>query len=324
MLAHGGFQIQIEQTLKALQAAKVEAEYLRWWDADQRADIIHFFGRPSPVFIDYAHRKGIRYVMSDLLTGQAARSKAQLAIQKIVTASLNVTLPRMFKSAFRWESYRTADAVIALTAWEAKLMQRMFGAPASRVHVVPNGVDAAFFVAPAVERGPWLICTATITERKRVVELAEAAVRAETPLWIVGQPYSDSDAYYRRFQTLAAAHPDLIRYEGGISDRAVLAGIYRQARGFVLLSTMESLSLSALEAAACECPLLLSDLPWARVSFGEAASYCPIVDTLITANALRRFYDAVPTLPAPPKPKTWLEVAEQLNGIYERVLSTSS
>ena len=41
---------------------------------------------------------------------------------------------------------------------------------------------------------------------------------------------------------------------------------YREARGFVLLSAMESLSLSALEAAACECPLFLSDLPWARSS----------------------------------------------------------
>ena len=38
---------------------------------------------------------------------------------------------------------------------------------------------------------------------------------------------------------------------------------------------MESLSLSALEAAACGCPVLLSDLPWARTVFGQSALVLP-------------------------------------------------
>ncbi len=51
------------------------------------------------------------------------------------------------------------------------------------------------------------------------------------------------------------------------NNRSQLAEIYRPVRGFVRLSTKESVSLSALEAEACECPLLLSDLPWARTTF---------------------------------------------------------
>ena len=54
----------------------------------------------------------------------------------------------------------------------------------------------------------------------RVVELAEAAVAAQTPVWIVGKAYSDSDPYGRRFHELARKHPDIIRYEGAINDRA--------------------------------------------------------------------------------------------------------
>ena len=185
-------------------------------------------------------------------------------------------------------------------------------------------VEEVFLEAKPKARGPWLVCTATITERKRVLELAEAAVRAQTPLRVVGKAYADNDPYARRFFQLAKEHSKLLRFEGAIEDRARMAEVYREARGFVLLSSMESLSLSALEAAACECPLLLSDLPWARTVFKESVSYCPITsETARTATALRRFYDAAPTLKPPAKPMTWVEVAREFRTLYEALLKTS-
>ena len=203
-------------------------------------------------------------------------------------------------------------------------MSYLFGASKERVHVVPNGVEEVFFNSPKAHRGPWLVCTSTITERKRVLELAEAAVEAQTPVWIIGKAYSDSDPYAQRFFALAKQQPQIIRYEGPIQDRVQLARIYREARGFVLLSTMESLSLSALEAAACECPLLLSDLPWARSSFGDAVRFCPVTESRNeTAGVLRAFYDLAPTIAPPPKPASWREIGHQLKAIYERLLSTS-
>ena len=85
---------------------------------------------------------------------------------------------------------------------------------------------------------------------------------------------------------------------------------------------METRSLSAEEAAACECPLLLSDLPWARSTFGSAASYCPLTTSVgTTARALRAFYDAAPDLPRPPKPPAWQEIGRQLKTIYEGILN---
>jgi glycosyltransferase involved in cell wall biosynthesis len=101
-----------------------------------------------------------------------------------------------------------------------------------------------------------------------------------------------------------------------------MAEIYQSARGFVLLSTMESLSLSALEAAAAGCPLLLSDLPWARCTFEQRASYCPIASPVATASLLKAFYDDAPGRPLPDRPATWREVAVQLKGIYEGLLAS--
>jgi glycosyltransferase involved in cell wall biosynthesis len=271
--------------------------------------------------IRFAHQKKIRVVMAELLTAQGSRSPGQLLRQKLITRAIARLAPRSFIAAFNWDSYRRADACIALTSWEKHLMEYMFSADPGKTFVVPNGVEGAFFQSPQTERGPWLVCTATITERKRVLELAQAAVAAQTPVWVIGKAYADSDTYARQFFTLAKKHPQFIRYEGGISDRAELAKFYRAARGFVLLSAMESLSLSALEAAACECPLLLSDLPWAHSTFASGAKFCPMTkSTENVAKALREFYDSAPHLPPPPKPSTWNEVAQQLKNVYEQVL----
>lgn len=323
-LAHGGFQIQIEQTKNALAAGGLEVEWLRWWDDGQKGDVIHFFGRPSSTYLHYAHQKQIKVVVGELLTGPGSRSGMARATQKTVMTLAQKILPAGFTAKLAWDVYARADAAVALTSWEAQLMREMFDAPPERVHVVPNGVEPVFFQSAPVTRGPWLVCTAVITERKRILELARAAVAAQTPLWIIGKPYAENDPYALRFLQLVAAHPQLLRYEGPLYDRAKLAVAYRAARGFVLLSTMESLSLSALEAAACECPLLLSELPWARSVFASHADYCPITpDTTKTARCLRTFYDDAPGKPAPPKPLTWQDVGRQLQGIYEGLFKTS-
>jgi glycosyltransferase involved in cell wall biosynthesis len=323
LLAHGGAQIQIEQTRAALEKIGVDVDYLHWWDDSQKADIIHHFGRFPEPLIRLAQNKGIKVVMADLLTAQGSRSLSRIRTQRLVTRFLKRALPG-FSARVDWDSYRLADACVALTAHEAWLMTYQFDAPPEKVHVIPNGVEEVFLQSPRVTRGQWLVCTTTVTERKRVVELAEAAVEAKTPLWIIGRAYGDSDPYAKRFLELAGRHQDLIRFDGPIADRQRLAEAYRQARGFVLLSAMESLSLSALEAAACDCPLLLSDLPWARTVFGDKVSYCPVTNaTSQTAAVLRKFYDAAPNLSPPAKPLTWVDVARQLQSLYTAVLGGS-
>jgi glycosyltransferase involved in cell wall biosynthesis len=322
LLAHGGFQIQIEQTRSALQNIGVNVEFLRWWDCNQSGQVIHFFGRPPASYVEFAHAKGIKIVIGELLGGLAARPPHHRLLQRILIQTTRRILPPAFTAKLAWDTYSMADAVIALTRFEADLMIEMFGAPRDKVFVVPNGVESVFIDSPKTERGKWLVCTATITERKRILELAQAAIKAQTPLWVIGRAYADGDPYFATFRVLQAAHPAILRFEGAIEDRSHLARIYREAHGFVLLSSMESLSLSALEASACACPLLLSDLPWAKSAFGKQATYCPLTDqTEITARHLREFYDS-PNVPPPP-PRAWDEVAAQLKGIYDRLLNTS-
>jgi glycosyltransferase involved in cell wall biosynthesis len=324
ILAHGGGQIQIEQTMSALKEIGVSVEPLRWWDESQKGDILHHFGRIPTVTLRQAHEKGLKVVMSPLLGAAGSRSAARRFVQRIVMRAIWLARPGGLSETLSWNSYLLADAIVALTDWEAYLMRKMFQAPAERLHVVPNGVEKVFLNGTPTARGKWLVCTATILELKQILKVAQVAVQAQTPFWAIGKPFSASDAYARQFMDFAAQHPEFVRYEGPIADRNRLAGIYREARGFVLLSKWESLSLSALEASACGCPLLLSDLPWARWSFKEKASYCPAFSSIpATAPLFRRFYEQAPQLPPPPRPLSWTEVAEQFKSIYERVLATS-
>ena len=73
-LAHGGMQIQIEQTQAALLARGLEVEPLRWWDDRQRGDLIHYFGVAPLDHIRHAQDKGIPLVMTNLFTAACNRT----------------------------------------------------------------------------------------------------------------------------------------------------------------------------------------------------------------------------------------------------------
>ena len=322
-LTHGGAQIQIEQTKKGLEEAGVEVEWLRWWDGEQKADVMHFFYRPHPAILRMAAKKGVKTVFCELLTGLGSRSTVSRWAQKALIEISKRGLPRTFIERLCWDAYQIADGCIANTSWEKKLMLDMFSARLDRVHVVPNGVEDVFFRDSKSkiqnQKSKYLVCTATITERKRVVELAEAAIMAQVPVWIIGEPYTKEDPYFIKFLSVVEKSKGVVKYEGGVSDRAKMATIYQCVAGFVLLSAMETRSLSAEEAAAGGCRLLLADLPWARSSFGSHATYIPLAGKEKEASQLKKFYERIDVAARPPMPCRWKEVGKMLRDIYECV-----
>lgn len=302
----------------------VAVNHVRWWDDRQEPDVIHYFGRTPQTYIRLAHKKGIKIVTADLHGGLGVRGPMLRAVQKKITRAGQRFLPDILVGRFGWNTYKMSDACVSVTPWESYLIQDIFGAPREKCHVVPNGVEDVFFDSPKTARDEWLVTTASILPVKRILETARAAVLAKTPYRVVGKPFSETDDYYLSFLSLVRANPGLLRYEGPCADRAELAGIYRKARGFVMLSRWESLSISSLEAAACECPVLLSKLPWAKSVFGDTVSYCSSCDSgTAIAQSLRSFYDSAPAARPPAKPQRWSEVAALLVKIYEPLCSTS-
>lgn len=219
-LAHGGFQIQIEQTKRELEKTGVEVDWLRWWESETTGNLIHFFGRPHPAYIRMASKKNLPVIFSDLLGGLGSRSVPLRWIQKWLIRGARCALPQEFTTRMGWESYQLASRVIALTAWEKRLMEEQFAAPAGKVVVIPNGVEEVFLEKPFESpREPHLITTMTITERKRSVELVEAVRLAQIKIRIFGAPYHSDDPYHQKFLAAAKRAGPLVDYVGGVTDR---------------------------------------------------------------------------------------------------------
>jgi len=195
--------------------------------------------------------------------------------------------------------------------------------PAERIAVVPLGLSDAYRgLPPAAERkaGRGLICTGTITARKRTNDLARLAKQAETPILFVGKGYRPDDPYFLEFRSLVDDR--FVLHQPHVETEAEMISLYRAARGFVIYSDIENWCLSAHEAAACGLPVLLRPLPWARECFGGEARYLTD-DPAGDAEVLRKFSQDAPMLPAPcVRQRSWAEVGGQLARLYRQLTAS--
>jgi len=322
VLAHGGFAHQIKASYEALRLQGWEVDYLHWWKDKPVPDIIHYFGPCQAWYLRFARAKGIKTVVTQLHTGLGSRPQIFQRLQGLAIGLVKKFVPPV-AVRLGWDSFALADALITVTHYEADLIRSVFHAPANRVHVVRNGVDEVFLNSPSLPRESWLICTAAITERKRVVELVQAATLAGIQLKVFGRPYSETDPYFLKFKHAVAQSGGLVEWGGEVTDRRQLALLYGRSRAFVLPSAMESQSLSALEAAACRCPVLVTDLPWARSTFGNSAQYLP--NTLNPLKIAKSIVNAVKDIRPNPRHvpvSSWSSVAHDLGKIYALVEKT--
>lgn len=324
LLAHGGLQRQIEQTKLALEALGVEVEFLRWWDAQQCGDLIHFFSPASNAYLQQARAIHLPVVMTTLFTETCNRSDAKLALQGLLTR-LILALPRGegIKQQLHWRSFKhCTHNVVGLQA-ERKVLQTVYGVRPENISVVPLGLSETYLAAgPGRHTEQHLICTGTITQRKNSVELAEMARAAEVPVLFVGKPYHPAEPYWLRFQKLMDGR--WVKHHPHVGSEREMIALLQAARGFVLMSDYENWCLSAHEAVACGLPLLVPDQKWSRERFGTGVRYFAGDRGVRDREILRAFFAEAKTLSPPAiRLHRWLDAARELQGLYERLARTS-
>ena len=113
-------------------------------------------------------------------------------------------------------------------------------------------------------------------------------------------------------------------------DREVLAAAYRRAALLLHTAEAEGFGLPLVEAMACGCPVIASDLPVLREVGGTAATYCAVGDIEGWKNTVLA---ALPGSPSEEERKlerergfsnaarfSWSENAARTAGIYEQLL----
>lgn len=319
-LAHGGYSVLIEQTLAGLRAAGAEVDRLRWWDHEQKADLIHYFAPVQLGYLSQARLSGVPVVLTSLLDWPANQSVWQTRRRRLNYELVN-RLPLLggLRQQIASRAFHQCAHNVVCLGCERDFLAGAYAVNPARVSVVPPGLAESFLAAaPATRDGDYLVCTATIATRKRSVRLAQLARETQTPVLFIGRPYGPDDPYWREFSALVDGR--WVRHEANVATDSQLIERLRRARGFVFLSRVESWCFAASEAAACGLPLLLPPVPWARERFGDQARYFPD-DPAGEAAALREFAATANVLPAPRiEHLSWLEVGQRLLEVYRSCL----
>jgi glycosyltransferase involved in cell wall biosynthesis len=200
-------------------------------------------------------------------------------------------------------SVAAARRVIAVSQATKQDVVDLFGAPADRIDVVYNGVDASFCPAPAGEveafrRGAglperFILHLGTLEPRKNLPRLVQAfaQVRAHdagqpaVKLVLAGGRGWDYDAIFAEVARQGLEQEVL--FPGYVSDED-LAWWYRAAAVFVYPSLLEGFGLPVLEAMACGAPTVTSNLSSLPEVAGDAALLVDPMSVDALAGALLR------------------------------------
>jgi len=139
------------------------------------------------------------------------------------------------------QAVRSADAIVAVSAFTRDELTELLGVSADRVRVVPNGVDPVFTLDGPAASGDYVLAVGTLEPRKNLVRAVEAARIAGVELRVVG--------------ARGWGGVEVPGWAGRVDDDE-LAALLRGARCLVFPSLYEGFGIPVLEAMACGTPVV--------------------------------------------------------------------
>ena len=237
---------------------------------------------------------------------------------------------------------RELDCIFALHEPQKREIMDMYGVAENRVRVVGSGYNDALFnregrVPRAEGASTRAVYVGKIWRKKGVESLIRCAALLETPpeqitFNLVGGHNDEEE--HAMLRKLADASTYRFDFPGKV-DQKQLAESYRSSDVFVLPSFFEGLPLVVIEALACGCKAVVTDLPGIRPWISENIPAAPVwyvepprmqsVDEPVAADLpafeqrLAAAIDAAATAPEPAPDDfagiervTWAGLAEKL------------
>jgi len=196
---------------------------------------------------------------------------------------------------------RQADVVVTPSMATARDGERFFGHMGRRTRVVPWGVDTSIFSPdsePAVDvllerlgvRRPYVLIMDAYNPRKNAEAVLDAVGRlaaAGTAIDVVALGRPRSTAVEVDLAALASAHgvSDSLRIPGDVT-RDDLVALMSGALAFVYPSVYEGFGMPVVEAMACGCPVITSNVSSLPEVAGDAALLVTPTDAAGIAAAL--------------------------------------
>jgi glycosyltransferase involved in cell wall biosynthesis len=208
---------------------------------------------------------------------------------------------------------RAARRVLTVSERTRDDLVRLYGLPAEKVVVTPNGVDPAFSPGSGLSLGTYVLAVGAVQPRKNHLAALAAAEAVPLPLVVAG-PLKDEALATR----LRDAGADL----RGYVSQEELAELYRGAACLVQASHFEGFGLPMLEAMASGTPVVALDEPALREVGGDAAVF---VEEAHLAEGMRRAIAGHDELAAAGLERarafSWRAAAERTLEVYREALA---
>ncbi|MCL5947280.1 MAG: glycosyltransferase family 4 protein [Chloroflexi bacterium] len=259
-----------------------------------------------PLSVSY-HPGALRHVTAQQFASSMALSPAHVItvhdlFPQDAPLGPGATTARFFDALGR-AFLRRAQAVIVDSEATRQMLLRRRLTISTRIHLVPLGVNHSVMYprqSPAPlgrdmglsRNEPYIIYVGTEAPRKRldllVFALGAAKLRYNVKITMVKVGPAVYPGARERLEKLAQAWQiqDQIIWAGSLSDDE-LAALYTHAACYVSTASAEGFGLPLLEALACGCPVLATDIPPHREICDTAARYVPVyADGWIWGSAL--------------------------------------
>jgi glycosyltransferase involved in cell wall biosynthesis len=276
-----------------------------------------------------AKSRGVKVVMSPVLWSDWRRALFAEGVRQKTDLFLRhfskVVFPA-FPSARR-RLLLASDLLFPNSKTECKHIARLFAVPASKMRVVPNGVERRFADAdPSLFREkygkePFILGVGRLEPRKNQLNLVKALKGSGQKLILVGSPVTGYEAYARECQETGKGFTvflPTLRH-----DDPMLASAYAACSVFALQGWFETPGLAALEAALAGARLAVTSGGSTREYFGDAVEY---LDPSSPADIRRKIDAASRRTPDPALRErilshfTWEAVARETLSGYRKAL----
>lgn len=286
----GGVQMRIRKFLNYYaETPSVDAKFFdKWSDKLHDYDILHEFKdtmEPYALF-DYAKEEGLKIVLSSVIAQEKAlRIKAALLLNRMIPFNNSYSLMK--------RNLDHADAIIPQTKKEAAFINKYYGIPIEKMHVIPNGVNEAILETyDPRENKDIVLCVGRFDHNKNQLALIHAALDTKYEVHFVGGKAVDDASYYDECVKTAQGHPNIV-FHGWLSSASEeFLSLYKRARVVALVSHHEIFGNSLVEGAACGANLLATDvLPTEEWGFNDHCVKVNVSDENAMRQALKKAYE---------------------------------
>ncbi|MBW1975138.1 MAG: glycosyltransferase family 4 protein [Deltaproteobacteria bacterium] len=204
-----------------------------------------------------------------------------------------------FKLFFK-RRLKYAKHILVPSNFVKKELCEMVGFPADRVSVTPEGVDPVFRSVSKAEisktltryriKTPYLLFVGTLEPRKNLDVIIHALphLPPEINLVLAGWKGWGSKSWQARIKQWGLS--DRVFIPGYVDEKSLVA-IYNGALALVYPSTYEGFGLPVLEAMACGCPVICSNVASIPEVAGNAALYMQPFSTDDLIKAVMEIYE---------------------------------